>query len=52
MAQECNLHPQSCPQCGFKLKGDEIKCPRCAKVLLQIGSCSGSCHSCQQGSGH
>ncbi|AVX20408.1 hypothetical protein SAMN02745885_02250 [Carboxydocella sporoproducens DSM 16521] len=51
MAHECNIISNTCPQCGFKLKGNEMKCPRCAKVLIQIGSCSGACGSCNQRSG-
>lgn len=35
---------KSCPQCGYKIEGFKIKCPRCNKVLLK--KCS-ECNGCK-----
>lgn len=36
-----------CPQCGYEIEDEKaIRCPRCFKSLLHVGSCT-NCGKCK-----
>lgn len=36
-----------CPQCGYEIKEDTFRCPRCFKSLVHVGSCT-NCGKCKE----